>query len=149
MLPQIVSLDWYKVAMVALVCFLSTVRFQMLPQNVSLDRCKVALVALVWFFSTVRFQMLPQNVSFDWCKVVLVALVLFYFSPLCVFKFLLKCFLKLSAWIDVKSHWSQLFDLSSLCLFKCLHKLQNSSFQQSRGWVAISSILRCSSRPAW
>ena len=41
------------------------------------------------------------------------------FSPRCVF----KCFLKMSAWIDVKLHWSHMFDFSSLCVFKCLLKL--------------------------
>ena len=37
------------------------------------------------------------------------------FSPLCIF----KCLLKLSAQKDANSHWLQLFDFSSRCIFKC------------------------------
>ena len=33
-----------------------------------------------------------------------------------------KCGLKLPAWINTKSHWLHLFDLSPLCAFKCLLK---------------------------
>ena len=44
---------------------------------------------------------------------------LFGFSPLCVF----KCLLKFPACEDAKSHWLHLFDFSPLCFFKCLLKL--------------------------
>ena len=46
-------------------------------------------------------------------------LYLFDFSAMCV----IKCFLKLPASEDVKSHWLHLFDFSPLCVFKCLLKL--------------------------
>ena len=40
------------------------------------------------------------------------------FSPLCVF----KCLLKSPACVDAKSHWLHLFDFSPMCVFKCLLK---------------------------
>ena len=43
---------------------------------------------------------------------------LFGFSPLCVF----KCALKLTFWIEVKSYWLHWFDFSPLCVFKCVFK---------------------------
>ena len=46
-------------------------------------------------------------------------LALFVRLSMCVF----KCFLKLPASEDVKSHWLHLFDFSPLCVFKCLLKL--------------------------
>ena len=54
-------------------------------------QCKVALVEFVWFFSAVRFQMCLQMACPNWCKAALVHL--FGFSPLWVF----KCLLKLTA----------------------------------------------------
>ena len=44
---------------------------------------------------------------------------LFVFSPLCVF----KCVLKTLAEEDAKSHWLHLFDFSPVCIFKCVLKM--------------------------
>ena len=57
-----ICLHWqmYLVALVALVCFFSTVGFQMVPQITCLRGCIITLVAFVWLFSTVGFQMSPQ-----------------------------------------------------------------------------------------
>ena len=44
---------------------------------------------------------------------------LFHFSPLCVF----RCVLKLLAWEDAKSHRLHLFGFSLLCVLKCVLKL--------------------------
>ena len=52
------------------ICWIfSTVHLQMPPQIFSLNWCKVAQVALVWFFSTVPFQMPPQSASLNWYNI--------------------------------------------------------------------------------
>ena len=79
-------------------------------------RDKVTSVASIWLFSTVHFQMSPKIGSHRGWKITLAEF--FYFSPLCVF----KCLLKLPAWEDEKSHWLHLFDFSPLCVFKCVLK---------------------------
>ena len=62
------------------------------------------------------FLMTPQIASLRRDIATLVEL--FYFSPLCVF----KCLLKLLAREDEKLHWLHLFGLSPLCVFKCFFK---------------------------
>ena len=95
MCPQMVCPKRGKVTLVAFVWLLATVCFQMCPQTVFMGRCKVALVAFVWLFPTVCFQINPETVcpreeaKSHWLH-------LFDFSPLCVF----KCVLKLLAWED-------------------------------------------------
>ena len=43
-----------------------------------------------------------------------------------------KCGLKLAAWINLKSHWLHLFDLAPLCALKCLLK--------SPAWIHIGCV---------
>ena len=61
-----------------------------------------------YHFTNAALDCLPQRV---FC--------LFDLSPLCVF----KCFLKLPASEDVKSHWLHLFGVSPMCFFICVLKL--------------------------
>ena len=86
-------------------------------------------------FSTVYFQMCPQSVWSRGCKVTLVHL--FGFSPLCVF----KCVLKLPAWEDAKSHWLHLNDFSLVCVFKCVLKALASEHAKSH-WLHFFELTR-------
>ena len=103
MCPQIAFLRRGIVSFVAFVWLLPTMYFQMSPQIVFLNGCIVTLVAFVWLFSTVHFQMSPKVAFPNGCIVALVAF--FYFSPLCIF----KCLLKSPFWTEAWSHWLHLF----------------------------------------
>ena len=65
--------------------------------------------------------MFTQITSIWTGKVALIAF--FHFSPLCIF----KCLLKLFTRIEVKSHSLHLFDFSPMCDFKCLLKQNRQS----------------------
>ena len=74
-------------------------------------------VCYIWLiFSLMCYQMTPQIAFPRISKVTFIAL--FYFSPLCVF----KCLLKFSAREEAKSHWLHLFGFSPLCVFKWVLK---------------------------
>ena len=79
--------------------------FQMSGQIACLCGCKITLVAFVWLFSSALqcvSKMYPQMACPGGCKDVKShKLHLFDFSPLCVF----KCLLKLPAQEDVQLHW--------------------------------------------
>ena len=57
------------------VCFFSSVWFQMSPQITCLDKCKITLVAFVWLFSAMYFQMCLQIACIRGCIITLVAFV--------------------------------------------------------------------------
>ena len=85
----------------------------LIPQSAGIRGCKITLVAFVWFFlhcapSNVSSNRLPERMHTHTG--------LFDFSPLCVF----KCLLKLPAWTDAKSRCLQFFNFSPLCIFKCV-----------------------------
>ena len=116
------------ITLVAFVGLFSSVCFQMATESAWIRAGKVTLAAFVWLFSAVCYQMCPQIACMRRGKVGLVRQVpqpnclsrlhLLDFSPLCVF----KCLLKSPACVDAKSHWLHLFDFSPMCVFKCLLK---------------------------
>ena len=63
------------------------------------------------------FQVVPKVACFKGCMITLAASI--DFSPL----WDLKCILKSAGQVDAKLHWLHLFDLSPLCVFKCILKL--------------------------
>ena len=79
----------------------------LIPQSAGIRGCKITLVAFVWFFlhcapSNVSSNRLPERMHTHTG--------LFDFSPLCVF----KCLLKLPAWTDAKSQKLQMCEISQL-----------------------------------
>ena len=90
MFPQLACQRGCIVTLVAYVRLFPTVYHQMSSQNTCLRRCKVTLVAIVCFFSIVYFQISPQITCWRGCIGGLHWLHFFYFSPLCVFKCVLK-----------------------------------------------------------
>ena len=109
--------------------FFSMCFFQMAPQILSLNWCKVALFALVWFFSI--FTMVTLLGFFKLCVFKYLLKLVAWIDESCIGRtcliFLhcafLKCLLKLLAWIDTKLYWLHLFDFFNCAFFKCLHKL--------------------------
>ena len=96
---------------------------------------KVTLIAFFWNISTVCFYLSTQIACLWGCKVTW--LHLFDFSPLYVFKCLLKwtgtedsysivtmlALFRFFSTVEALSHWLHLFDFSPLCIFKCVLKL--------------------------
>ena len=121
MCPQISCLIGYKITLVALVWFSSLCFFK------RLYICIVTLVTFVWLFS---LNCVPgKRQSHIGCICLT--------SPLCVFKWVLKLY----AQEDV-SHWLHLFDFSPLCVFKCLLKSPTWLDIKSH-WLQLFGFLHC------
>ena len=75
MSPQIASLIWCIITLVAFIWLFLTVNFQMCIQMACLRGCIITLAAFVWLFSTVRFKMCSQIACKRRGIVTLVALV--------------------------------------------------------------------------
>ena len=85
----------------------------MCPQRACFKRCIVTLVLHLFGFSPVYvFKCVLKLPSQE--DALSHCLHLFDFSLLCV----IKCVLKALAWTDAKSHWLHLLDFSPLCIFK-------------------------------
>ena len=87
MSPQIARISGCIITLVAFVQLFSAVRLQMCPQTACLRGRKITLVAFVWLVSSVSFKMFPQTTCIKGC---IIALVTFYFMLLCLIECVFK-----------------------------------------------------------